>query len=137
MRLIVNNEQNDISQASAWLYRTARNHIIDRSRKRGEAVWCESLRDDVENLTDVLVDDCSVQEENMIRNMVWAPLYEALEELLEEQQEAFIETELEGLSYKELSAKTGVSIKTLLSRKLYAVIYLRSRLNDIYEDLLK
>ncbi|MBO5062255.1 MAG: RNA polymerase sigma factor [Prevotella sp.] len=136
LRLIVNSRENDISQVSAWLYRTARNHIIDRKRKHDEMTFSDLLEDEAEELTDLLMDNGCSQNKDMVRRIVWEQLYEALEELPKEQQQAFIETELKGLSYREMSEKTGISIKTLLSRKHYAVMHLRSRLRDIYNDLL-
>lgn len=135
LRLIVNTEENDITQVSAWLYRAARNRIIDHSRKHEEVGLEDSFGEEVRELTDILIDESGGQEEDMVRNTVWARLYEALEELPEEQQQAFVETEMEGRSFKELSAMTGVPLKTLLSRKHYAVKHLRARLRDIYEDL--
>lgn len=137
LRLLVNTEENDITQVSAWLYRAARNKIIDYGRRREEVPFGDSFSEEVRELTDILVDESGGQEKDMVRSIVWARLYEALEELPEEQQQAFIETEMEGRSFKELSATTGVPLKTLLSRKHYAVKHLRARLRDIYDDLLE
>lgn len=137
LRLIVNTEENDITQVSAWLYRAARNKIIDYGRRREEMPFGDSFNEEVRELTDILIDESGDQEKDMVRSIVWARIYEALEELPEEQQQAFIETEMEGRSFKELSATTGVPLKTLLSRKHYAVKHLRARLRDIYDDLLE
>jgi RNA polymerase sigma factor (sigma-70 family) len=89
-------------------------------------------------LSDVLLDDNddSNPETKYLRSLVWQELERALSELPVEQQEVFELTEMQGLSFKEISKQTGVPINTLISRKRYAVLHLRERLNDLYNDLL-
>ncbi len=136
MRLIINNEENDISQVTAWLYRTARNRIIDFDRKREEQSLNDLVEYEAENLSDILANDSEVPDKDMLRNMIWDCLSEALDELPEEQKAVFIETEFNGVPYKIIAERTGIPIKTLLSRKHYAVVHLRERLKDIYDEIL-
>jgi RNA polymerase sigma factor (sigma-70 family) len=130
-----------IEQAGAWLFRVARNRIIDLFRKRRT----DPLRAEptvVDNgellkLEDLLPSPDSGPEAAFARNLFFAELDHALEELPEEQREVFIAHELEGRSFRELAAETGVSVKTLLSRKHYAVIHLRRRLQAIYAEFMR
>jgi len=127
-----------VEQVGAWLFRVARNRITDLFRKKkaealsdlaGEADGEES--DGVEEL---LPSPETGPEAAYARSVLLEELDAALCELLEAQREVFIAHELEGRSFKELAAETGVSVNTLLSRKRYAVLYLRQRLQAIYED---
>ena len=130
-----------IEQVSAWLFRVAKNRIVDRFRGRK----LESLTaaeygegDDVPVfLEDLLPSPDSGPEAAYARNVLLDEIDEALEEMPEEQRFVFIAHEWEGYSFKELSAETGVSVNTLLSRKHYAVLHLRSRLQSIYEEFMK
>ncbi|TMH68336.1 MAG: sigma-70 family RNA polymerase sigma factor [Betaproteobacteria bacterium] len=127
-----------VEQVGAWLFRVARNRITDLFRKKkaealsdlaGEADGEES--DGVEEL---LPSPETGPEAAYARSVLLEELDAALGELPEAQREVFIAHELEGRSFKELAAETGVSVNTLLSRKRYAVLYLRQRLQAIYED---
>jgi RNA polymerase sigma factor (sigma-70 family) len=130
-----------IEQVSAWLFRVAKNRIVDRFRGRK----LESLTaaeygegDDVPVfLEDLLPSPDSGPEASYARSVLLDEIDEALEEMPEEQRSVFIAHEWEGYSFKELSAETGVSVNTLLSRKHYAVLHLRSRLQSIYEEFMK
>jgi RNA polymerase sigma factor (sigma-70 family) len=130
-----------IEQVSAWLFRVARNRIIDRFRGRK----VESLsqpkygEDDEEavSLEDLLPSPESGPEAAYARSVLLEEIDEALEEMPAEQRSVFIAHEWEGYSFKELSAETGVSVNTLLSRKRYAVLHLRRRLRSIHEELAK
>jgi RNA polymerase sigma factor (sigma-70 family) len=130
-----------IEQVSAWLFRVARNRIIDRFRSRK----VESLsqpkygEDDEEavSLEDLLPSPESGPEAAYARSVLLEEIDEALEEMPEEQRSVFIAHEWEGYSFKELSAETGVSVNTLLSRKRYAVLHLRRRLRSIHEEFQK
>ena len=130
-----------IEQAGAWLFRVARNRIIDLYRKRRH----DPLRDqanfeeggDSLNLQDLLPSPDSGPETAFARSLLLAELDEALEELPEEQREVFIAHEFEGRSFRELSASSGVSVNTLLSRKHYAVLHLRHRLQAIHDEFTK
>jgi RNA polymerase sigma factor (sigma-70 family) len=131
-----------IEQVSAWLFRVARNKIIDFFRKkRPEASIGDHLTgsEDGEPFTleDILPSSDEGPEAAFARSVLLEELEEALEELPEEQREAFVAHELEGFSFKEIAARTGVGVNTLLSRKHYAVIQLRDRLQAIYDEFTK
>ncbi len=129
-----------IEQAGAWLFRVARNRIIDLFRKRRhDPLRKEPAVVDGEllKLEDLLPSPDSGPEAAYARNLLLAELDDALEELPEEQREVFIAHELEGRSFRELAAETGISVNTLLSRKHYAVLHLRQRLRTIYAEFTK
>ncbi|MGA8539380.1 MAG: RNA polymerase sigma factor, partial [Terriglobales bacterium] len=124
-----------------WLFRVARNRIIDLFRKRKPE---ESTNDPVsvgdgESLTleDLLPSPDAGPEAAYARTVLAEELEDAVEELPDEQREVFVAHEIEGRSFKEISAETGVSVNTLLSRKHYAVVHLRERLQDVYDEFRK
>jgi RNA polymerase sigma factor (sigma-70 family) len=126
-----------IEQAGAWLFRVARNRIIDRFRKKREEP-IPHLPDEADGeehwLDTVLPDSGAGPEAEYARGVLLEEILAALEELPEEQREVFIAQELDGRSFKELAAENGVSVNTLLARKRYAVLHLRKRLQAIYDD---
>ena len=129
-----------VEQVTAWLFRIARNRIIDLFRKRkseGLATGPVTLSEDGEPLllTDLLPSRDAGPEAAYARTVLVEELDDALEELSEEQREVFIAHEIEGYSFKEIAAQTGISVNTLLSRKHYAVLHLRQRLRAIYDEL--
>ena len=131
-----------IEQVGAWLFRVARNRITDLFRRRKpEALGKEpiSIAEDGEllMLEDLLPSPDAGPEAAYARNVLLEELDDALEELPEEQREAFIAHELEGRSFKELATETGLSVNTLLSRKRYAVLHLRRRLQAIHSEFTK
>ena len=128
-----------IEQAGAWMFRVARNRIIDLFRKkRPETSTSEPavLSDDGEALLweDLLPSPDAGPEAAYARGVLLDELEDALDELPEEQRDVFIAHEMEGRSFKELAAETGVSMNTLLSRKRYAVLHLRQRLQAVYDE---
>ena len=127
-----------VEQWGAWMFRVARNGIVDffrRRRVRGtEATVAASNEGEGRRAEDELPSREAGPAEAYARAVLHAELLEALDELSVEQREAFVAHEIEGLSFKEISARTGVSVNTLLSRKHYAVLHLRRRLSDIYEE---
>lgn len=128
-----------VEHAAAWMFRVARNRIIDlfRSRKREEAqnVTSQATEEgEGVDIFDLLPSPDAGPEAAYAREVVLDELEAALDELPEEQREVFIAHELLGRSFKEISAETGVSVNTLLSRKRYAVLHLRERLRDIYDE---
>jgi RNA polymerase sigma factor (sigma-70 family) len=127
-----------VEQVGAWLYRVARNRIIDRfRRRRPEAeVPLNASEEDVLRLEDLLPSPDAGPQAIYARNVLLEELDAALEELPEEQRDVFIAHEMEGRSFRELAEQTGLSINTLLSRKRYAVLHLRRRLQAIYEEFI-
>lgn len=128
-----------IEQVGAWLYRVARNRIIDGLRKKKpEPFSSHNIPDtedgDSQSLEELLPSPDAGPEATYARSILLEELDAALDELPEEQREVFIAHEYEGISFKKLSAETGVSVNTLLSRKHHAVLYLRRRLQSIYDD---
>ena len=124
-----------IDQVGAWLFRVARNRITDLFRKRRpEAPRDVSIEDEAFALGNLLPSPGGGPEAELARGVLLEELEAALDELPEEQREVFIAHELEGRSFKELAAETGVGLNTLLSRKHYAVLHLRRRLRDVYDQ---
>jgi len=127
-----------IEQVGAWMFRVARNRIVDLFRRRKT----DSLSDEVygqEDGTPVAIEELLPSPDEgpgaaYARSVLLEELDEALGELPEEQRAVFIAHEVEGVSFKELSEQTGVGVNTLLSRKRYAVLHLRERLRSIYEE---
>ena len=125
-----------IEQVGAWLYRVARNRIIDRFRKKREVALPEMPGDDDDGhwLEEVLPSADAGPEAAYARSVLLEELYAALEELPKEQRDVFIAHELDGRSFRELAAESGVGVNTLLARKRYAVLHLRARLQTIYDE---
>ena len=130
-----------IEHVTGWLFRVARNRITDLFRKKkpdsfGDAT-VEGESGELLQIEDLLPSPEAGPEAVYVRNMLLDELELALDELPDEQREAFVGHELEGRSFKEMSEETGVSVNTLLSRKRYAVLRLRQRLQSIYNELAK
>lgn len=133
-----------IEQASSWMFTVARNKITDSYRKKKPERLSQqrvSQRSRPEqpplNLADILPDLSNNPEQMYLRNVILEELEEALAELPQAQREVFELHEFEDLSFKEISAKVGVSVNTLLSRKRYAVLHLRNRLQQLYQELIE
>jgi RNA polymerase sigma factor (sigma-70 family) len=127
-----------IDYVTGWLFRVARNRIIDLFRKRREETFSESAAQAqdgaVLQIEDLLPSPDAGPEAHFVRNVLLDELELALDELPDEQREVFVAHELEGRSFKELSAESGINVNTLLSRKHYAVLHLRARLQSIYDE---
>ena len=127
-----------IEQAGAWLYRVARNRITDLFRKKKPEALADQrvlvADDEALTLEDLLPSKDGGPEEAYLRAVLMEELEEALDELPDDQREVFMAHEFEGRSFAEIAAETGVSVNTLLSRKHYAVLHLRRRLESIYEE---
>ena len=133
-----------VEQITAWLFTVARNKITDRFRKKKpellEDVFTFKTGDDDGDgyLLDDLLPAADVRpaDAEMMRETIMTALMDALDELPVEQRHVFVQHELEDKSFKEIAAESGVTVNTLLSRKRYAVLFLRDRLKFLYEDLL-
>jgi len=127
-----------IEQVGAWLFRVARNRITDLFRKRKPEASTNDpvIAEEGELLTveDLLPSRDAGPEAAYARTVLLEELEDALEELPEEQREVFLAHEIEGRSFKDLAVETGLSVNTLLSRKHYAVIHLRERLREVYDE---
>jgi RNA polymerase sigma factor (sigma-70 family) len=130
-----------IEQVGAWLYRVARNRITDlfRKKKPEESTNDPILTEDGEFLAleDLLPSPDAGPEAAYARTVLLEELEDALDELPAEQRDVFIAHEIEGRSFQELAVETGLSVNTLLSRKHYAVIHLRERLRNVYDEFTK
>jgi RNA polymerase sigma factor (sigma-70 family) len=130
-----------IEHVTGWLFRVARNRITDLFRKKKSQSFSDAAVEDeygeVLQIEDLLPSPDAGPEALYIRNALIDELELALDELPEDQREAFVAHELEGRSFKEMAAETGVSVNTLLSRKRYAVLHLRERLRSMYDEFTK
>ena len=127
-----------IEQVSAWLFRVARNRIIDRFRKRREQPLTDMVEDadDAEYRLDLALPATDAGPEAVYaRSVLLEALQDALNELPTDQRDVFVAHELEGHSFKELASESGVGVNTLLARKRYAVLHLRVRLQAVYDEL--
>jgi len=124
-----------IEQASAWLFRVARNRIVDRFRKKKEVPMSETGDEEEYRLDLALPSPDAGPDAEYARAVLLDALREALDELPEAQREVFVEHELEGRSFREMAAQSGVAINTLLARKRYAVLHLREQLQAVYDEL--
>jgi len=129
-----------IEHVTGWLFRVARNRITDLFRKKTPEPFSDiAVRGDGDErlrLEDLLPSPGAGPEALYARRVLLEELEMAIDELPDEQREVFVAHELEGRSFKEMAAETGVSVNTLLSRKRYAVLHLRERLQDIYDEFL-
>lgn len=130
-----------IEHVTGWLYRVARNRITDLFRKKKPAAFSDVGTEDeageLLRMEDLLPSPEAGPEALYFRNVLLDELEIALDELPREQREVFVAHEIEGRSFKQLSAETGVNINTLLARKRYAVLHLRERLQSIHDEFLK
>ena len=133
-----------IDHVTGWLFRIARNRITDFFRKKKPEAFSDTITEDEHGellrIEDLLPSPDAGPEALYLRRMLLDELELAIDELPDEpygQREVFIAHELEGLSFKELSAESGLNVNTLLSRKRYAVLHLRKRLQTIYEEFSK
>ena len=133
-----------IEHVTGWLFRVARNRIVDLFRKKKPESFSDSAvasnndaDDELPAFEDLLPSPDAGPEALYARGVLLHELELALDELPEEQRKVFVAHELEGYSFKEIAADTGVSVNTLLSRKRYAVLHLRERLQSIYDEFTK
>ena len=130
-----------IDQMAAWLFTVARNRITDLYRKKKTESMPEYMAESEDDnlfaeLSHLMFDNGSTPEDDYLRSLVWIELEKALDELPVEQRQVFELTEMQGFSFKAISEQTGVPVNTLISRKRYAVLVLRERLQLIYDELI-
>jgi RNA polymerase sigma factor (sigma-70 family) len=130
-----------IEHVTGWLFRVARNRITDLFRKHKPKTFSDGAVEgeggEVLQIEDLLPSPDAGPEALYVRSVLFEELELALDELPEEQRDVFVAHELEGRSFKEMAVQTGVSVNTLLSRKRYAVLHLRERLQSIYDEFTK
>ena len=129
----------DIESISGWLYRVARNRITDTYRKKKEELLEDQaiISDDVEwRLPGFLLADPADPETEQLRKLFWEELMDALQELPENQRNVFIWNEMQDRTLQEIADREKENLKTIISRKRYAVLHLRSRLENLYNDFL-
>jgi len=130
-----------IEHVTGWLYRVARNRIIDLFRKKKPERFSDAAIEnedgEILQVEDLLPSPDAGPEALYMRNVLLDELELAIEALPDEQREVFIAHEIDGRSFKELSAETGISLSTLLSRKRYAILHLRERLQNVYGEFVK
>jgi RNA polymerase sigma factor (sigma-70 family) len=126
-----------IEQVSSWLFRVARNRVTDSYRKKKpdllEDYAYENEEGDI-SFREILLADDQTPETEALREAFWEALFDALDELPENQKNVFVWNELEDKTFQQISDETGINIKTLISRKRYAVQHLRKRLQNLYDD---
>ena len=136
-----------IEHVTGWLFRVARNRITDLFRKKKPENFSDTAvarnnedHDDDDDLLvfeDLLPSPDAGPEALYARNVLLDELASAVDELPDDQREVFVAHELQGRSFKEMAAATGINVNTLLSRKRYAVLHLRERLQTIYDEFMK
>lgn len=123
-----------VEQMGAWLYRVARNKIIDKYRKKKELIW-EEKEEEEDDFRDIHLMDNETPETEYQERLIWKTLFAALDELPAEQRDVFVWHELDHVPFAEIASLTGEPVGTLISRKRYAVLHLRKRLNVFYKEL--
>ena len=131
-----------LDKVTSWLFSVARNKIIDRYRKdavrpqRTEFSFPSASEEDTPlTLQEILPDLGNTPEDALLREAIWDAIMEALDELPRHQREIFIQNEMEERSFRDIAEETGVSINTLLSRKRYAILALRKKLQSLYNEI--
>ena len=137
----VNDIINPIENISAWLYRAARNRIIDHRKKKKDeplpALYDEDNDEYIfDEIADIIYGEEATPETEMLRSLVFEEIQTAFADLPEEQREVFQMAELQDYSVKEIAEKTHTPVNTVLSRKHYAVKFLRKRLEELYADIM-
>jgi RNA polymerase sigma factor (sigma-70 family) len=134
------NDIRRVESLTAWLYRVADNRITDlfRKRKPVSISYNTNAKNDEDGpltLEEILPSLGHLAEDDDIKEMIWEAIEETLSDLPSEQREVFVDNEFEDMSFREISQKTGIGINTLISRKRYAVLALREKLDELYKLL--
>jgi len=136
---VINSEP--IEQTGAWLYKVATNKITDKHKKKSEVLLDDMVAPDADDEDDaldfksILLTESKTPETEYLRNLFWEQLFFALDELPEKQRQVFIWNELEDISFAEMADLTGDNVQTLVTRKRYAVLHLRKRLKQLYDEI--
>ncbi len=126
----------DLENVGSWLYRTARNRIIDRYRKKTDLPMGDEFFDeDSDDAQSLLLGEDAIPEDEFFSEIFWEELMAALDELPDKQREVFVKNELDGMTLQEIADELGTNLKTVISRKRYAVARLRERLQELYNEL--
>jgi RNA polymerase sigma factor (sigma-70 family) len=129
-----------VDSITGWLFAVTRNKITDWFRKKKETPFSDYTREiegeEVLFLPELLSDKNQEADTPMMKKIMSEAIMEAIDELPADQRQVFLQHELEGKSFKEMSEETGIGVNTLLSRKRYAVLFLRERLAELYNELL-
>ena len=130
----------EVEHTSAWLFRVARNRISDRAKKKTEMLWSGNVRSTDEqgeslSLEDLLPDLSEMPDDKVWRDLVWENVHDALELMPTVQREVFVMHEFEDMSFKEIAQHMDTTVNTALSRKRYAIQFLRRRLQTLYDEL--
>lgn len=129
-----------IENIASWVFTSVRNRIIDSYRKKradnfSDLGGNDSKDDGMDHVERFLGDFSYNPESDLVRKTIWEAVVQGLEELPTEQKWVFVKNEFEGVSFREMSEETGVNINTLLARKRYAVLYLRKKLQELYDTV--
>lgn len=129
-----------IDNLASWVFTSVRNRIIDSYRKKRTDSFAdlgskESKDDGLDYVERFLGDFSYNPEQDLVRKTIWDAVIQGLEEVPEEQKWVFVKNEFEGISFREMSEETGVNINTLLARKRYAVLHLRTKLQELYDTV--
>jgi RNA polymerase sigma factor (sigma-70 family) len=132
-------EIDDIESISGWLYRVARNKITDSFRKKKDELieyYAYEDEDGSLHLPGFMLQDEQSPETEQLKQLFWKELFASLEELPEKQRRVFVLNELEHITLQEIADQQGENLKTIISRKRYAVLHLRNRLESIYHEII-
>ena len=136
----INDTAKPIEQTAAWLFRVAKNMIINYKKKKRPISFSAMVSidgdddDDLSDFIDIISANETTPETEILHSFVWEEIENALDELPEAQRDIFIQTEFLDMPIKEISQKTNIPVNTLLSRKHYAVVHLRKKLKELYSD---
>ncbi len=129
-----------IDNLASWVFTSVRNRIIDSYRKKRTDSFADlgskESKDDGLDFVERFLGDLSYSpEQDLVRKTIWEAVIQGLEEIPPEQKWVFVKNEFEGVSFREMSDETGVNINTLLARKRYAVLHLRTKLQELYDTV--
>ena len=128
----------EINSMSGWLYRVAKNKITDKYRRKKENSLDDFFTEDEEglNLAEIFLTDENNPDTKELQQLFWETLFDALEELPKNQRDVFILNEMEDKTLQQIADMQGEKLKTIISRKRYAVLHLRKRLEDLYNEFM-